>query len=96
MHIPSHSPRRRLYEPEARAGCLLGLEFHEFLFLDITATTACSRGVTPGRASTPVLQHVSFDQSELSSHQEEHPMTTRLKGDSINVKGIIFDRPAKG
>ena len=35
--------------------CLPGPEFHKLRFLDITATTACCRGVTPGRAINPVF-----------------------------------------
>ncbi len=45
MHIPSHSPRRRLYEPEARAGWLGKPEFYGFRFPIIAATSESSRQV---------------------------------------------------
>ncbi len=43
IHTPSRSPRRRLYEPEARANWLARTEFNSVCFRSITVTTPLCR-----------------------------------------------------
>ena len=85
VHPLSHLPKTHYSLAQT---CLIDTEFNELSFLDITATTACSRVVAPGRAIIPLFQYSNWGEAPKFS-VECCPLSVRRYSLSVEKRSTV-------